>query len=78
MNDPSMSLAAVLVLTIVVLATVAIWIGIVFYVGRGTAGSRTRQDEEATGRAERYRGSSARTAADGGVGEPRATAGRAG
>jgi hypothetical protein len=51
MNDPSMSLTAVLVLTGVVLALMAGWLGAVFYVAHQTGGGSGRPAEEDPGRA---------------------------
>jgi hypothetical protein len=46
MNDPgsSMSLTAVLVMTVVVLVLIAGWLGAVFYAGRQTGGGNARPD----------------------------------
>ena len=47
MNNPagsSMSLTAVLVLTVVVLVLIAGWLGAVFYAGRQTGGGSARPD----------------------------------
>ena len=53
MNDPggSMSLTAVLVLTVVVLVLMAGWLGAVFFVARETGGGSARPDTDDPGRA---------------------------
>jgi hypothetical protein len=53
MNDPgsSMSLPAVLVMTVVVLVFIGGWLGAVFYAGRETGGGSPRPDKGDPGHA---------------------------
>jgi hypothetical protein len=90
MNDPgsSISLTAVLVLTVVVLVLMAGWLGAVFLAARETHGGSARRDEEDPGHAGQPEpgahpgdvpaGHPARPAQDDGTGEPRARADRTG